>query len=132
MNNYSVKISPEIFKCRFRDVDLEFELSNEVFKSTTTTRMLVAAMSVPLDGVFIDMGCGVGYIGILAAKLGAKKVYAVDLEEGACELARKNIKRNKVETDVIVNDVPGIVGLIARSLKSYGHGKIPIVSNDGS
>ena len=150
VSDVKLKISPEILKCRLRNIDLEFKLSNQVFKPTATTRILTANISVFHDKVFIDMGCGVGYIGILAAKLGAKKVYAVDLAVKACELAKENIVTNKVENivevrqgnlfeplegvlaDVIVDDVSGISGLIARSSKSYEHKKIPIASDDGS
>ena len=105
---------------------------------------------IPKDSIFIDMGCGAGYIGILAAKLGARKVYAVDLSKEACELARKNAIRNHVEyivevrqgnlfeplegiiADVIVDDVSGIAGLIARNTEWYRNENIPIASEDGS
>jgi len=125
-------------------------LSNEVFKPTATTRILASSMNIASEEVVIDMGCGIGYIGILAAKLGSRKVYGVDLAEGACELARKNVVRNRVDSiveirqgnlfeplegvtaDIIVDDVSGIAGLISRNSKSYAHKEIPIASDDGS
>ena len=46
--------------------------------------------------VVIDYGCGSGILSMVAAKLGARKVYAVDNDETALEIAQENIKNNKL------------------------------------
>jgi len=59
----------------------------------------------------LDLGCGTAILGILAAKLGASSVLAVDIDEAAVKTARQNVKNNG-ETDKIkvirgtLNDVP--------------------------
>ncbi len=45
----------------------------------------------------IDYGCGSGILAMVAALLGAKKVYAVDIDPQAILAANENIKRNKLE-----------------------------------
>ncbi|NLX65091.1 MAG: 50S ribosomal protein L11 methyltransferase [Clostridiaceae bacterium] len=59
----------------------------------------------------LDLGCGTAILGILAAKLGALSVLAVDIDEAAVKTARQNVQRNG-ETNKIkvirgtLNDVP--------------------------
>lgn len=48
----------------------------------------------------IDVGTGSGVLAIAAAKLGAKKVLAVDLDETAVRVARENITQNHAEDKV--------------------------------
>lgn len=61
-----------------------------------TTRLMLEAM---LDRDFkglrvLDMGCGTGVLGILAAKLGARYILGVDNDQWAYENAMENAERN--------------------------------------
>lgn len=49
------------------------------------------------DKVVIDYGCGSGILAIVALKLGAKQVYAVDIDPQAVLATNQNAKRNDVE-----------------------------------
>jgi ribosomal protein L11 methyltransferase len=44
----------------------------------------------------LDVGTGSGVLAIAAAKLGLRPVMAIDIDETAIEIARQNVKRNKV------------------------------------
>ncbi|MDD2619315.1 MAG: 50S ribosomal protein L11 methyltransferase [Syntrophomonadaceae bacterium] len=46
----------------------------------------------------VDAGCGSGILSIAAAKLGAAKVFAMDVDELAVKIARENIALNNLET----------------------------------
>lgn len=61
-----------------------------------TTYMMVEQMEQePVAGQkVLDYGCGTGVLAILAAKLGAAKVDAVDIEPGAYERTITNAQRN--------------------------------------
>jgi ribosomal protein L11 methyltransferase len=50
----------------------------------------------------LDIGTGTGILAIAAAKLGARKIVAIDLNELAVETARKNVLLNGVEDRVQV------------------------------
>ncbi|HEY5649094.1 MAG TPA: 50S ribosomal protein L11 methyltransferase, partial [Nitrospiria bacterium] len=81
----------------------------------------------------IDLGCGSGFLAILAAKLGAKQVYALDYLADACELTLKNADLNGVadvmickqgdlfesmegiRAETIINDVSGVAEDLARA-----------------
>ena len=67
-----------------------------------TTRMMCKAMfSIQFEGKkVLDMGCGTGVLGILAAKLGASSVTGIDIEEWAVENAIENAGRNDVSMEV--------------------------------
>lgn len=69
-----------------------------------TTYMMMQAM---LDAeeqirgrVVLDMGCGTGVLAILAAKMGARKTYAIDIDATAAESAFWNACSNRVSRRV--------------------------------
>ncbi len=67
------------------------------------TRLLIENLDIPEKGTALDMGCGYGVIGIILAKINpALKVYLIDINKRAIELAKINAKINKVQDRVIV------------------------------
>ncbi|HBH0595328.1 TPA: 50S ribosomal protein L11 methyltransferase [Clostridioides difficile] len=69
-----------------------------------TTSMCIRELEkyVNKDSKVFDIGCGSGILAIVAAKLGAKEVVAVDLDEVAVKVAKENVLENKVEKSVSV------------------------------
>lgn len=51
----------------------------------------------------IDAGCGSGILSIAAAKMGAEKITAFDIDEVAVKVARENTKLNDLEDIIEVN-----------------------------
>ena len=102
-----------------------------VFSPTTTSRTLADAIEIRPGETVIDVGCGSGVLAFVAAKLGAAKVYGVDLSQRAVEAARENAKRlgldhicefrqgdllepvRDVQANVLIGDVSGIPDEIA-------------------
>ncbi|MCF6137978.1 50S ribosomal protein L11 methyltransferase [Pseudalkalibacillus berkeleyi] len=89
-----------------------------------TTVMCIQALEKSMsegDDV-IDVGTGSGVLSIAAAKLGAKSVYALDLDEVAVKSARLNIKLNKchdriqVRQNNLLDQVEGQVDLIVANI----------------
>lgn len=52
----------------------------------------------------VDVGCGSGILSIVAAKLGAKKVLALDLDPVAVKNAKENVQQNHVQDVVHVQE----------------------------
>jgi len=83
-----------------RGIPFRFRTDRGVFsrgKLDRGTRLLIEAMN--LDGVkrVLDLGCGYGPIGIVAAGLSPEsEVVMVDVNERACELTRDNVRLNRL------------------------------------
>lgn len=61
------------------------------------TRLLIRSMILPERGLVLDMGCGYGAIGVVAAAVNPNLyVIMVDVNERAVKLAKRNIKLNGV------------------------------------
>jgi ribosomal protein L11 methyltransferase len=101
-------------------------LSDTTFRPSTISHLLADALRVEQDDVVIDVGCGSGILAIVAAKLGAKRVFAVDQSPDVVDVGTRNAIAhgvedrvtfrqgdlfdpiNEVEADVIIGDVSGI------------------------
>ncbi|MBT7914188.1 class I SAM-dependent methyltransferase [Candidatus Bathyarchaeota archaeon] len=83
-----------------RGKQYEFITSRGVFSSKRIdngTRILAENMILPKGGRLLDMGCGIGILGIVAARERADlEVVMSDINQRAVELTRLNAKRNKV------------------------------------
>lgn len=69
-----------------------------------TTTMCVRCIEelVKKDDIVFDVGTGSGVLAVIAAKLGAKKVTAVDFDNVAVRVAKENVGFNHVEDKVEV------------------------------
>ncbi len=102
-----VVVKPTWEDCAIQDGDLIIELDPGMAFGTgthETTSMCIRELEkyVNKDSKVFDIGCGSGILAIAAAKLGAKEVVAVDLDEVAVKVAKENVLENKVEENVSV------------------------------
>lgn len=67
-----------------------------------TTRLCAEELEKHVDGekTVLDVGCGSGILSIIAAKLGAKKVVGVDIDELAVKVSNENMKINNVSGNI--------------------------------
>jgi len=65
----------------------------------------------------LDVGCGTGILSIIAAKLGAKSVKAIDIDEVAVRVANENIAINKENSKI--NAFKGILADIKINEQKY-------------
>lgn len=79
----------------------EFLTSSGVFSKKRVdlgTRLLVESMILPDAGNVLDLGCGYGAVGVVAAVLCPNVcVYMVDVNERAVRLARENAIKNHAD-----------------------------------
>lgn len=84
-----------------RGLDLEMRVSDRVFSGSRldlgTRQLLAEAPAVPTSGTLLDLGCGWGPLAVvMAAESGDARVWAVDVNSRALDLARRNAVANGV------------------------------------
>lgn len=104
-----------------------------------TTMMCVEGLEkyISDQSTVFDIGCGSGILSIVAAKLGAKKVIGVDLDEVAVNVSKKNVEENNVsnivelrhgnlmdvvdeKADVVVaNIIADIIMFLSKDIKTF-------------
>lgn len=73
----------------------------------TTALMMETMLEISLkDTSVLDFGTGTGILGILAARLGASKIVAIDNDTWCIENAQDNCLMNKVTLDLQLAEVP--------------------------
>ena len=73
----------------------------------TTSMMTDALLTRNLSGqTVLDMGCGTGVLAIFAAKLGARRVVAVDIDDKSVVNAQENAAANNVTLDIRLGSTP--------------------------
>lgn len=113
---------------------MELVVGPETFRPSTVSQLLADALTVKRGDVVVDAGCGSGVLAIVAAKLGAAKVYGVDAARDTVEIASTNAEIHGVadrteffegdlfdplpagvQADVVIGDVSGIPDEIAHA-----------------
>jgi 16S rRNA (guanine1207-N2)-methyltransferase len=89
-----------LIRAYLRGRAFEFFTASGVFSKKRIdhgTRLLVESMILPKEGFALDIGCGYGAVGIVAAAIQPSlEVYLVDVNKRAVWLARQNIEKNRV------------------------------------
>ncbi|WNJ21079.1 50S ribosomal protein L11 methyltransferase [Pontibacter sp. G13] len=69
-----------------------------------TTRLMIQLMehSAIANRTVLDMGCGTGVLGILAAKLQASQVLGIDIDNWSYENAKENVSLNHIDMDILL------------------------------
>lgn len=111
---------------------MELRVGSATFRPSTISKLLADSLEFDPGSVVIDVGTGSGILSIIAAKLGASRVYGVDAAEGTVEIATANAEAHgvadrvefaqgdmfepldsSIEADVVIGDVSGIPDEIA-------------------
>ena len=137
-----ILIKPSWEECTLEEDDILIELDPGMAFGTgthETTMMCTEALEeyVKQGDTVYDIGCGSGILSIVAAKLGAKKVVGVDLDEVCVKVSNENIQLNNVsdiveikngnlldvvegKANIIVsNIIAEIIAKMTKDLKAY-------------
>ncbi|MBN1501989.1 class I SAM-dependent methyltransferase [Candidatus Woesearchaeota archaeon] len=102
----SSKLSPSKIQEKIKNIKLEFCTAKGVFSKRRIdlgTRILIENCIIKPNWKILDLGCGIGAIGISIKKLYPEtKVTMADINERAVTLAKRNIKLNDVEAIKII------------------------------
>ena len=89
-----------MYQVNIKDISLSFHTEQDVFSPSGADRGTLAMLSqveFNKEDRVLDLGCGVGIVGILAAKLcGEEQITMCDISDKAIELSRINAELNQV------------------------------------
>ncbi|MCC5910331.1 MAG: 50S ribosomal protein L11 methyltransferase [Clostridiaceae bacterium] len=141
-DNIVIKPTWEDYQAKNNELIIEMDPGMAFGTGThETTMMCVQQLEdyINSNSQVFDIGCGSGILGITAAKLGAKKVVAVDIDEVAVDATRNNVELNAVgntvdirqgnlmdvvteKADIVVaNIIADIIILLSKDIKKFLH-----------
>ncbi|MGB4984848.1 MAG: methyltransferase [Erysipelotrichaceae bacterium] len=109
-NDVNVKHQDIVIKERINDIDFVFHSDNGVFSKSELDYGSLALLNVlfkeSIDGALLDVGCGIGLLGVVLKKKFADVcVDMIDVNDRALELAKINARTNGVVVNVYSSDV---------------------------
>ncbi len=87
------------FSCRLRNIEFRFISAGGTFSKyrvDSATRLLIESADVPETVRVLDLGCGIGIVGIVMARVLKCDVTMVEINERAAALAKRNAELNGV------------------------------------
>ena len=121
-----------LIKWKGRLGPLELRVSENTFRPSTISVLLAEALEVEPGDTVVDVGCGSGILSIIAAKLGAGRVFGIDAAPDVVEVASANAAAHGVAdtttflrgdlfeplpeglvADIVIGDVSGIPDALA-------------------
>jgi len=105
-NDY-VESKEQTTKCIIKNTELTLITDNGVFSKKGLdfgTRTLLETLD-NITGQVLDFGCGYGPIGIYVKKTFETKVDAIDINERAVNLAKKNAKLNNTQINIFESNI---------------------------
>ncbi len=127
-----MKLETIAWKGRLGPFDLK--VGPATFRPSTISTLVADAIEVDSNSTVIDVGCGSGILSIIAARLGARKVYGIDAAPGTVEVATANAADHGVsdrteffegsvfeplpagvEADLMIGDISGIPDQLANA-----------------
>lgn len=87
------------------DTAIDIDIADQVYNPSDDSFLLVNVMEIRPGERVLDMGTGTGIAALHAAKAGAAKVTAVDLNPHAVACARSNALRNGLKVEVVESDL---------------------------
>lgn len=108
-NDESLKSERHTITYYLRNKELSFVSDSGVFSKNAVdfgTRTLVEyVLDNPLSGEGLDLGCGIGIIGICVSKFKDVKMDLVDINKKAVELSKENIESNRVSCSAFESNI---------------------------
>ena len=111
-----------IIDVSINNIDLKLNTNDKLFSPRNAdagTLSMLEEIDFSLESKVLDLGCGYGIVGILAAKIiGDDKVIMCDIDDNAINTAKEN---------AVLNDVPNIDILKSDGLKNIHHNDFSII-----
>ncbi|TYQ12911.1 UNVERIFIED_CONTAM: ribosomal protein L11 methyltransferase [Acetivibrio alkalicellulosi] len=139
-----VKPTWESYEKKDREIVIQLDPGMAFGTGTHETTSMCAVLLekyIKHDDIVIDVGCGTGILSIIASKLGALNVTAIDIDQVAVNITKENCKINNVENihavKGVLNDIDKskahviVANIIANVVIDLSYSIIEYLKNDG-
>ena len=107
-DNTNLKSEEKEFTCTVFGKHFSFTTDNGVFSKDGLdfgSLLLIEEFKNPdIEGLLLDLGCGLGVIGITLAKEYNRKIIFTDINPRAIDLTRKNADKYAIDYEAILSD----------------------------
>ncbi|MBI2650837.1 class I SAM-dependent methyltransferase [Candidatus Woesearchaeota archaeon] len=93
---------------KIKGIEFEFYTASGIFSKERIdkgTLVLAESMAIDQNAKVLDIGCGIGILGIIAAKLFNANVVMSDINKRAVMLAKMNTKLNNLKAEIYQGDL---------------------------
>lgn len=108
VNDETLEHQETLYKVSLFDVNFEFSADKGVFSMEHLdfgSELLIKTLRVEQAKSMLDLGCGVGPIGIITKKVNPNlNVTMCDINHRAVELSKKNAVKNQVDVKILESD----------------------------
>lgn len=102
---YVIPLCQKVRRCPKGKIPVFLDTTNAfgtgLHETTKFTAQIIEGLAGKF-GSFLDIGTGSGILAIVAYKLGAKKVHALDIDPSAVDVARANLRANNLPVKGVV------------------------------
>ena len=113
INDNNVKSEKRNLFYSYENVSFKFVSDNGVFSKSEiddgSNLLLKTYLKYGKKGTVLDVGAGVGFLGVVISKINDVNVDMVEINGRAVELCKENIKFNNVKCNVYESDLYGAV-----------------------
>lgn len=109
INDEKVKDLPFTFSFQIKEKKFEFESNQGVFSKDKLDEGTKILLNTVLEyesnpETVLDLGCGIGVIGIVLSSFWKTNMTMIDINARACELAKKNLERHSIQATLKNDD----------------------------
>ena len=109
INDEKVKDEPFTFSFEIRKKRFEFQSNQGVFSKDKLDEGTRVLLETVLDhendpASLLDLGCGIGIVGIVLANFWDTQLTMIDINSRACALAQKNLDRYSIQAELLNQD----------------------------
>ncbi|MEM2928832.1 MAG: methyltransferase [Nitrososphaerota archaeon] len=93
----------KLIKMDLSGTEIILKLNKHVYSPSKVSYLIAKNLIINKNDIVLDIGTGIGILAIIASKLGAEKVFAIEISLKALKNAKENIILNKIFNIELIN-----------------------------
>jgi HemK-related putative methylase len=93
----------KLIKLDLYGMEILLKINKHVYFPSKVSYLIAKNLIINKNDIVLDIGTGIGILAIIASKLGAKKVFAIEISFKALKNAKENIILNNISNIELIN-----------------------------